>query len=342
MPKSGSTFLSDVISQLPGWTRAIPVPSGCRREQELDESCLQQVNDINYVAQLHVRYSDWTDQMCHDYRIKPVVLIRSLYDAVVSIRDHLRNESHIWPMIFLEPYHADLDDATLDRMIIRLALPWYLNFYMSWRKARHALILSYEEVVADPAKAVRDILSFAGATVGASDIEAAVQFVRNAKASRLNVGVSGRGNALSPEAVRDVLALLALYPEAAADPYFQMLNAHGAAILAGEALPPSIVPAAPRVVRTTLPQRSPSPIDSNQWNELLIRRFVPALLVSLAVIYWLLPIDLIPDAAPYGMVDHVVALIVLVFLAGRLTRHRSRVKKRKQKTRASGIPSRAL
>src|SRR5579872_1434315 len=130
MPKSGSTFLTDVIAELPGLRRVSLAPTSDRREQEIDEYCLQQVDRLGFVAQHHVRYSDWTAEMCRDYGLAPVVLVRSLLDVIVSLRDHMRRESTVWPMFFVEPRHAALDDARMDAMIARLALPWYLNFYM--------------------------------------------------------------------------------------------------------------------------------------------------------------------------------------------------------------------
>src|SRR5262249_25059956 len=134
-----STFLADVIAELPGFRRATLMPAFGRREQELDETCLRAFDRFAYVAQNHVRYSDWTGQLCADYGLTPIVLVRSLLDAVVSLRDHLRRESSVVPSLVAEPHHAAMSDAQLERMIARLALPWYLGFYMSWRRSPDAL-----------------------------------------------------------------------------------------------------------------------------------------------------------------------------------------------------------
>src|SRR5215469_9190289 len=141
MAKSGSTFLTDVIAELPGFRRALLVPAQGRRAQELDEACLQAVDRCDYVAQNHVPYSDWTGELCAEYGVAPVVLVRDLLDVVVSLRDHLRQQGPVSPIFFAEPHHASLDDDALALMIVRLALPWYLNFYMSWRQAPDALLV---------------------------------------------------------------------------------------------------------------------------------------------------------------------------------------------------------
>src|ERR1700735_4223003 len=57
MPKSGSTFLSDVIGQCPDFRRAVLTPSAGRREQEIDEQLLRRLDRVSFVAQHHVRNS---------------------------------------------------------------------------------------------------------------------------------------------------------------------------------------------------------------------------------------------------------------------------------------------
>ncbi len=151
MPKSGSTFVSDAISQIAGFRRAVLYPASDRREQELDEYCLRQVDRFDYVAQCHVRYSEWTAQMCRQYRITPIVLVRSLLDVIVSLRDHLRNQSPVWPMFFAQPSHARLDDASLELMIARLATSFSLLLAAA---APDALMVSYEALIRDPAAAI--------------------------------------------------------------------------------------------------------------------------------------------------------------------------------------------
>ena len=69
MPKSASTFITNAIANTANLERVRLVPSFGRREQELCEVCLVDKNPLNYVAQLHIRASSWTDQLCHEYNI---------------------------------------------------------------------------------------------------------------------------------------------------------------------------------------------------------------------------------------------------------------------------------
>ena len=311
MPKSGSTFLSEVIGQCPGFRRAVLTPSAGRREQEIDEQLLRKLGRANFVAQHHVRNSEWTTEMCLTYGVATVVLIRSLQDVVVSLRDHMRRESAVFPQFFAEAQHAALDDAQLEQMIARLALPWYLNFYMSWRNTPGAMMVTYDELTASPAAIVHEILAFSGAATSPEQVETAVEKARSRESSRLNVGVAGRGSALQPETIKTILDLVELYPEAASDPYILSVKAQAQAALAGTAPPPrSVVRPARQAVTETRRW------ISKREKKLLVHWVLPALLVTVALTYWAWPLDLIPDHSSFGYADDAAVMLVTSFLAG--------------------------
>jgi hypothetical protein len=313
MPKSGSTFLSDVIGKCPGFRRAILTPSAGRREQEIDEQLLRKLDRVSFVAQHHVRNSDWTAEMCRGYRVTPIVLVRGLQDVVVSLRDHMRHESAVFPQFFADASHAALDDAALEQMIARLALPWYLNFYMSWRQTPGALMVSYEDLTAAPYQVIDDILQFAGANVSAEALREAVVKVEGRDASRLNVGIGGRGASLQPETIRTILGLIDLYPEAAADPYIMSVRAQADAALTGApSPPPPRQPRRPVAEQATAPRRG---LRKN-YKKLLVHWVLPAALMILGLSYWAWPYDLIPDHSAYGYVDDATVMLVSSFLAG--------------------------
>jgi len=320
MPKSGSTFLTNIIAALPGFRRAELVPDFGHREQELDEPCLRGADRFAYVAQNHVRNSQWTADMCRQYGLTKVVLVRSLLDVVVSIRDHLRRESAVFPIFFAEAHHAAMDDARLEEMIVRLALPWYLNFYMGWRRAPDALLVEYEELAERPAAVAARVLAFAGVPASEADIEQAVAAASGSH-SRLNVGVKGRGARLRPRTLHTLLELLDFYPEADADPYIRAVRSQAQAALWGGTQPPPIRPEPPLLMTRRF-------AGLRRWwarngNRLVIRVAAPLVLTGVAVAYWAWPTDLVPDRVAFGRADDVAFLIALCVVAGRLTGHRS-------------------
>jgi hypothetical protein len=316
MPKSGSTFLSDVIASLPDFRRARLSPTYDQREQELDEYCLEQADAFNYVAQQHVRYSGWTQRMLDRYEIKPVVLVRNIFDIIVSLRDHLRNEGPVWFNFFVEPQHTTLDDATLELMIARLAIPWYINFYMGWRQIPGVMFVTYEALIADPDQTVREVLAFAGADLPPSDVTLALKRVRALEESRLNVGVVGRGAALRPETINAVLDLIDFYPAAAQDSYIQSLKAQAETALADQDRPSLAL--AMNAHRSLSFQRS----LRKKGRRLVARRIIPAVLVVAAIAYWIWPTDLLPDAGRIGYLDDCVTVLLFAFLAGRFSRRK--------------------
>ncbi len=319
MPKSGSTFLSDIVSALPGFRRAkfSPTPSG-GRQHELDATCLTNAGRGNFVGQVHILNSDWTTKMCRDYRLKPVVLVRSLPDAVVSLRDHIRREGGAGPIFQADPHLTTLDDATLEEMIVRFQAPWHVNFYMSWRNEPGTLMISYEELTADPERILRQIVDFAGAAVDDRAVARAVAESQARRESRFNVGVTGRGAALRPQLLRDLVTLFDFYPEAADDPYVKGVRAQVSAALEGRSAPPlgpvAIRPADPPPAVAERPRRSVRFLAAVR------RSGYQITLIAVGFLYWVWPEDLIPDDKWYGRADDAAFLTILAFLAGRVSK----------------------
>jgi hypothetical protein len=319
MPKSGSTFLLQLVCALPEFTRGrfIPPPVG-HGDPELDETCLQNLGRGPCVAHLHMRNSERTTELYRKYRIKPVVLVRSLPDVVLSLRDHIKREESGWQMFHTDDHHAELDDARLEEMIVRLAAPWYVNFYMGWREARDVLLISYEEVIADPKAALRQIVDFAGAAVDDRAIARAVAEVQERRESRFNVGVAGRGAKLRPELLRDLVALFDFYPEAADDPYVKGVRAQAAAALEGRSPPPFGKVA---LHRPAIPaSKAMPPHKKSRLLRAARRSGYQVTLILVGMLYWFWPEDLVPDDKWYGHIDDAVFLTLLAFLAGRVTK----------------------
>lgn len=104
LPKSGSTFLTELLARLPGMRTAYPVPGYDRREQELcAESLRQEVHNTRFmrqlwrrqalagaapprgfVAQLHLRHSEPTAALLRC--CAPSASCRSCWSATSSTR----------------------------------------------------------------------------------------------------------------------------------------------------------------------------------------------------------------------------------------------------------------
>lgn len=222
-PKTASTFVTTAIGNLPGARTVSLVPGYDRREQELCEARFRRYRfrqHRHFVSQAHVRFSAPTEALLGRYSVKTVVLIRDLLDSIVSLRDHIRRESPVWPMAYFDQRHLSMDDDQLDLAIARLMVPWYLNFYFSWHGWHDKLTVRYEEVAAAPETALQRIAEYAGIAASGDDVREAYSLAR-LRRTRFNSGITGRGAALSDSVRRAVREIADVYPGATNDPYLK-------------------------------------------------------------------------------------------------------------------------
>jgi len=204
MPKSASTFVATVLANLTGFRYRGLVWTWSRNEQDL---FLPRVVDAYFhgtVHQQHVRATPGNLELMNRFRIEPVVLTRNLFDIVVSVRDHFHREDNQWPMMYADRSFYDLDPEVQLDSIIDMALPWFFDFFLSWKRAeREALIrtmwLRYEDFVEDRVAAFKEIGAYYGFRYSDAQIEAAMAKATGQK-TRINKGVVGRGAAVLTEA----------------------------------------------------------------------------------------------------------------------------------------------
>jgi hypothetical protein len=213
-PKSGSTFLARILSLLPGWTKVPLVTGYGRREQELSVERLLAAHRAcgNFVAQHHVRYSDVTRRLMERFVLRPVVLVRNIFDTAVSVRDHLCDEFQAISQAYVPEDIRRWDDERAFHFIADMLMPWYFNFFATWADCPDKLLVRYEEIHADVGAVVRRIGEHYG--LGVTDAEAAVaveEAGRSGEATRKNKAVLGRGEGLPDEVKRKIMALAGYY-----------------------------------------------------------------------------------------------------------------------------------
>lgn len=232
MPKSGSTFLSAALSQLPGFRREHIVPSYKRREQEIGIAELERAFDATqtlrrafdqgllktedrprgFVAQNHIRHTAETEALIEAYDIVPVCLVRNIFDIVVSLRDHVTHSSVFTPTAYVDETMTDWEPERMYEFIVDMAVPWYIHFYVSWYKAEHKVLVTYEDLIADPHTELRRILKYGKLGWNNEMIAAALERVAGVN-QRKNVGKAGRGDALSDDLKARVVRYCSYYPD---------------------------------------------------------------------------------------------------------------------------------
>lgn len=175
-PKSGSTFLSNTLCQITNLRYFRLCSAYSTNEHDLYLPALCAMNQQGCVTQMHMKGSFHNAALARAFGIKPVILLRGIDDTVISLCNDIRTKearngygngydgySFFWP----DRVTGNLDDNQLIDMIIDLALPWYVNFYVSWyrlcaQNAVEAIWISYEDLMNDKEKVIKGITSFLG------------------------------------------------------------------------------------------------------------------------------------------------------------------------------------
>jgi hypothetical protein len=202
MPKSGSTYLTNIVSTLINCKSVNLAHLGSNREQELDRVALMLNNKRNYVAKAHIKNSAVTNQYSDYYNLKKIVLIRNLHDVVMSLYDHLNNrdEATKCPMA---NFSLEMREWNREKCLLYIArhfVPWYVSFYLSWKDADDILLINYHELVSDFSKSISNIINFIGLNFS-SDYHSELLKSVNEMDNRKNIGISGRGRDL-PKSVK--------------------------------------------------------------------------------------------------------------------------------------------
>jgi hypothetical protein len=155
------------------------------------------------------------------FNIKPVILTRSLFDIVPSVRDHLFQEGfEKFPSFYCTERFAELPEEKQLDCIIDLVLPWYVNFYVSWfdtwqKNQLCMLWLRFEDVIRDWPSALQTVLEFHGISRTDAAIREAVErtYQLDNKITRVNVQRMRRDKViLSEQQKRNISRLAKFYP----------------------------------------------------------------------------------------------------------------------------------
>lgn len=220
MPKSGSTFLTKNLSQLTGFEHTRLTYKFERNEQELYLPKLVDNYSRQIVTQQHIKATGPNLHLFERFEIRPVVLVRNIYDVVLSIRDYLLKEAvYGFPGLYATEHFRTMEEEEQHDFLIEFAVPWYFNFYASWFDATNdgraqTIWLTYEELVEDWAAGIRSVLDFYGLPCSDEDIRLNLEALqRRRKETRLNKGVIGRGQTGLTDAQRKRIAAMArFYP----------------------------------------------------------------------------------------------------------------------------------
>jgi len=175
-PKSGSTFLANTLRAVTRLRNFRLCAAYATNEHDLYLPALCLMSRYGCVSQLHMKGTFHNAVLMRTFGIRPVILVRRIDDIVVSLQHDLKRKAQRptvgtgqegYSFVWQDACTRELNDARRLDFIIDLAVPWFVNFYVSWYRlceqgAVEALWVTYEEMRADPQATVRAVLSFLG------------------------------------------------------------------------------------------------------------------------------------------------------------------------------------
>lgn len=209
-PKSGSTFMTKAICEITGFRHRNLCDMYNHNEQEVSAYKLRKLR-YRSVIQQHFKGTHDNVRLLNEYGIRPIVNVRNIYDVILSLHDHFDREDHkaCTGYVHSEYWNMSLDDR-LD-YLIRVHLPWYFNFFMSWREAVERIDvfpMTYERFFADPVASLKKMLDFTGIDVTTERIDEALGRLKQVN-TRLNKGRSGRGDEILTDRHREAVLTMA-------------------------------------------------------------------------------------------------------------------------------------
>ena len=217
VPKSASTFLKNLLLHVTGYRDLFTVYAAGQSEHEIYLPTLRESAHLDTVTQQHCRASDANIHLMQGFGIRPVILVRNIFDAVMSLLDFYNKGA-----FRTSYYRADwpaLDEETKLDLIIENVIPWYFQFVASWdltekQKRLEMYWLTYEELVADKTSSVLKLLEFYGLGASRRGLEQRIREIESAEQkNRFNRGVTGRGRlGLSERQKEQIRRLTRYYP----------------------------------------------------------------------------------------------------------------------------------
>src|SRR5205085_3893774 len=217
VPKSASTFLKNLLVNLTGYRDLFTVYAAGQSEHEIYLPTLRESAHLDTVTQQHCRASDANVHLMQAFGIRPVVLVRNIFDSVMSLFDFY-NKGAFQTSYFRADWPV-MDEVTKIDLLIENVVPWYFQFVASWdlaekQKRIEVQWLSYEELVADKSSSVLKVLEFYGLGAARRGVEQRIREIESEERKiRFNKGVTGRGRSgLSDRQKEQIHRLTRYYP----------------------------------------------------------------------------------------------------------------------------------
>jgi hypothetical protein len=215
VPKSASTFLKNLLVSVTGFRDLFTVYAAGQTEHEIYLPTLRECAHLDTVTQQHCRASDANVHLMQAFGIRPVVLVRNIFDSVMSLLDFY-NKGAFQTSYFRADW-VTLDEETKIDLLIENVIPWYFQFVASWdlvekQKRLELYWLTYEELVANKPSSALKLLEFYGLGASRRAVEERIREIESEeRKNRFNRGITGRGKTGLSDPQKEQIRRLAKY-----------------------------------------------------------------------------------------------------------------------------------
>ncbi len=220
MPKSGSTWVSNVIEeylQESGWKSSWPHLPGDRAQEVSTSEFYRQslLDDDVFICHMHTLGSQYNLELAKSFNAKILLQVRNIPDALVSLLDHFdKYEDLMPPVVYISKaiWNTYSQKQKVD-FILNYAAPWYIRFWASWydvflkNQEIDLLVVKFEDLTSDSETTFNNIADFCEEECNGNRVFATPSF------TRMNKGVKGRGNNLPDYFQERLSELTSFYPD---------------------------------------------------------------------------------------------------------------------------------
>lgn len=198
LPKSSSTYSTMALARILDAVVYKDIVTQDRfTPKDLSVPGIVNVREHVTVSQVHLVATGANLRILRNFRMPLAILLRNIFDVVVSLRDHM-NGSQYFSSILIPNAYGKLSDYDKLDYIIDTAVPWMMTFYVSWAQAIargdvETEFFFYEDMVLEPVPFFRRMCARFGRQVSDADVNKALSLVEKSAATRFNIGKPGRG-----------------------------------------------------------------------------------------------------------------------------------------------------
>ena len=202
--KSGSTFVSRVLAKYLAVADYKPFFGWGWQDHILLPETLNASPD-SFVMQAHLKPSRPNRASIIKHDLQVICLWRNLGDVVISLAEHIANESHEIPVCYIPDRKAFLinDIQVQYTFLVQMAIPWYLAFWELWHSQRMLVdvrFFHFEKMLDNPMFFFSEIVSVVQplSVVDPNRLQKCMEWA-DGKYARKNVGMRGRSAELLSE-----------------------------------------------------------------------------------------------------------------------------------------------